>query len=75
MSITSKVKDLSFGENPWELLNPVDFILIGLMSILFFQMVQILSMGWHRYTLWRVTGSANSPMPNPAQPLTTKEYK
>jgi len=55
--------------SPWTLLNVSDFIIIGLMSLLFMLMLQVLGMGWHRWNIWRYTGSAVSPMNIPTPPI------
>lgn len=65
---------LIVGPEPWAIFNVVDFVLIGLMSILAFQILQVGGMAIHRFTLFRVTGSARSPMPMPgAAPLATAQ--
>lgn len=57
------VREVVIGEKPWAIFNLTDFILIGLMSILFLQMLNVFGMSWHRYALWRATGSAVSAPP------------
>lgn len=47
--------------SPWRLLNLSDVIIIGLIAILAFQTMAIFGMGYHRWMLWRGTGSAMSP--------------
>ena len=47
--------------SPWRLINVSDFLAIGLMSLLFMLMLQVLGLGWHRMQLLRATGSAASP--------------
>jgi hypothetical protein len=50
------------------LLNVPDILLIGLMALLFIFSMHVLTSGWHRMTLWRVTGSAASPQPMQSAP-------
>lgn len=47
--------------SPWTLLNISDFFIIGLMSVLFMLTMQIAGLAWHRFNLWRFTGSTVSP--------------
>jgi hypothetical protein len=43
---------------PWALLNLSDVIIIGLIAILAFQVMAIFGLGYHRWIVWRNTGSA-----------------
>lgn len=54
--------------SPWTLLNVSDFFIIGLMSLLFMLSLQIVGMGWHRWNLWRITGTQASPAMAAASP-------
>lgn len=47
--------------SPWRLLNISDVLIIALIAILAFQTMAIFGMGYHRWMLWRGTGSAVSP--------------
>lgn len=59
----AEVRKILIGDEPWAIFNVTDFILIGLMSIMFMQMMNVLGMSWHRYALWRATGSAVTAPP------------
>lgn len=59
--------------SPWTLLNISDFFIIGLMSVLFMLSLQVLGMGWHRWNLWRFTGSCQSMNSTQANNPTTIE--
>jgi hypothetical protein len=53
--------------SPWRLLNISDVLIIGLIAILAFQVMAIFGLGYHRWMLWRGTGSMVSQQPTNPQ--------